>query len=199
MEDQSACANTSRRSGLRATKRIDYSTLEGGTLDEEEPPKKVTKEGVSPELKTKKVTAKKRRLSAELSSPPSMKDDDGDWDDDGRPKRTSGAPFNKKLNTSAQDLEWKGIIFFLLCLSLFLLTFLAFFRLPHSPVIPLVLLCPSLCLPSLTSHIIPSRTALHHTSHPHNYTSHTSLNQLYHFSLSRHTTFQCWYHYFPAP
>jgi hypothetical protein len=110
MDDQTACANTSRRSGLRATKRIDYSTLEGGALDEEEQIKKASKENASPEVKVKKVpSAKKRRLSTELSSPPTVKDDDGDWDDDGNSKR-SGGPFKKLHSSSAQALDWKGMI-----------------------------------------------------------------------------------------
>eukprot|EP00026_Physarum_polycephalum_P000102 Phypoly_transcript_00102.p1 GENE.Phypoly_transcript_00102~~Phypoly_transcript_00102.p1 ORF type:complete len:2164 (+),score=408.47 Phypoly_transcript_00102:294-6785(+) len=132
MEGQPAYAgnttgNTSRRSGLRATKRIDYSTLEGGALDEEEPStpsasarraSNKDKEGVSPEQgKGKKGSsmAKKRRLSSgELSSPPVQRvreeqeeeeeDDDVDWDDEdaNRPKRS------RKLSASNQSLDLKG-------------------------------------------------------------------------------------------
>lgn len=116
MEDQAASANTSRRSGLRATKRIDYSTLEGGSLEEEEQAKRATKESVLVESKPKKTPAKKRRLSTELSSPSMRGDDDGDWDDDedaAKPRRTATPAFpNAKKPTAEPPQGTLPILFY---------------------------------------------------------------------------------------
>lgn len=114
MDVQGANNTPSRRAGLRATKRIDYSTLEGGALEEEAP---LTKKTPSKEPAVKKGTpAKKARLEADYPAAtpthapaPAVKekdgddDDDGDWDDDSSKKRSGGNVSNTKKQLTPQQ------------------------------------------------------------------------------------------------